>query len=200
MPKTMQLTHSRRSVRNLLTLAMAMMPLFGIANPVPEIIDDFSDENLNQLGFPRMVIEDTAVGGKSTYIQTVASGAISMKGDLVPPRGQPGWVSLVFPLSPDGSPVDLSAYEGVRLRIRVQQGMLSLSVNSTEVVNYDYHAALLEAGGAKYSELKIPFKSLKRAWSEATSLNTQTIASISLTAVGIQPGAFAYELAEIGFY
>lgn len=196
----MQLTHSHRSVQKLLLLAMAMMPLLGIANPIPEIIDDFSDENLNQLGFPRMIIEDTAVGGKSTYAQTVASGAISLKGDLVPPRGQPGWVSLVFPLSPDGSPADLSAYEGVRLRIRVQQGMLSLSVNSTEVVNYDYHAALIETGGSQYTELQIPFKSLRRAWSEATSLNTQTIASISLTAVGMQPGTFAYELAEIGFY
>jgi hypothetical protein len=191
---------ANRSIRKLLLLAIAVIPALAAATEIPALIDDFSDAQLNQLGLPRMVMDDTAVGGKSSSTLTVREGSALLQGELAPPRGQPAWVSLVFPLSADGSAVDLSAYEGVRLRILVQQGMLSLSVNSTEVVNFDYHAAPVSAGADAITELRIPFKTLKRAWSEPTPLNTRTVASISLVAVGLQPGSFAYEIEELGLY
>ena len=197
------LTHKiRSSLFAMLTIGatLAMTPLLVVAGEVPETLDDFSHDQLNKLGYPRMVMDDTATGGKSTSTQTINNGVLRSEGNLVPPRGQPAWVSLIELLSPDGSPADISQYEGVRLKIHIEKGMLSLSVNSTDVVNFDYHAAMIEAGGKGMTEVKIPFKNMRRAWSEQTKLNTKAVASLSLVAVGLQPGSFAYEVEEIGFY
>ena len=180
--------------------ALLLAPLAVFGNSIPEVVDDFSDEALNSLGHPRMILDDTTAGGKSHSTQTVKDGILTLTGDLVPPRGQPGWVSMIFLLTSDGSPADISQYEGVRLKIHVPYGMVSLSVNSTDVVNFDYHAALIQAGGKEITEVKIPFSSMRRAWSEQTKLNTTSVASVSLVAVGMQPGSFTYEVDEIGFY
>jgi hypothetical protein len=67
---------------------------------------------------------------------------LNAKAKIVPPRGQPGWASEVLLLDPQGLPVDASQYEGIRLRVRIHKGALSVSANSTEVTNYDYHAAV----------------------------------------------------------
>jgi len=200
---TSTLTHKiRHSLFGMLSfgIALAITPLLLVGSEVPDTLDDFSHEQINKLGFPRMVMDDTATGGKSTFTQTITNGVLRLEGNLVPPRGQPAWVSLVELLSPDGSPVDISQYEGVRLKIRIEQGMVSLSVNSTDVVNFDYHAAMIEGGGKGMTEVRIPFKNMRRAWSEQTKLNTKAVASLSLVAVGLQPGSFAYEVEEIGFY
>ena len=180
--------------------ALILTPLAVFGNSIPETLDDFSHEQINKLGYPRMVMDDTATGGKSSSTQTITNGVLRSEGNLVPPRGQPAWVSLIELLSPDGSPADISQYEGVRLKIHVEQGMVSLSVNSTDVVNFDYHAAMIEAGGKGMTEVKIPFKNMRRAWSEQTKLNTKAVASLSLVAVCLQPGSFAFEIEEIGFY
>ncbi len=197
-------THQPRNTFATLILGMALVlaPISLVAegNGVGNLLDDFSDVQNNSLGIPRMIIDDTTAGGKSTSTQTVADGVLSSAGDLAPPRGQPGWVSLILLLGENGTPVDISQYEGVRMNIHVTKGMLSLSVNSTDVQNFDYHAAMIEAGGKGFKEVKIPFKSLRRAWSEQTKLNAESVASVSLVAVGLQPGSFAFEIDEIGFY
>ncbi len=183
-----------------LGIAIALTPMLLMGATIPAMLDDFSNPKNNSLGFPRMILDDTTSGGTSSSTQLVDEGILTLKGDLVPPRGQPGWVSLIFLLSPDGSPADISQYEGVRLKIRIETGMLSLSVNSTDVVNFDYHAAMVEAHGKEFTEVKIPFSALRRAWSEQTKLNTHAIASVSLVAVGLQRSSFAYAVDEISFY
>jgi hypothetical protein len=48
--------------------------------------------------------------------------------------------------------------------------------------------------------VKIPFTSMKRAWSEQTQLNTKTITSFSISAYGLQKSAFDFEVDEVSLY
>lgn len=164
------------------------------------MLDDFSNPDHTSNGAPRILVDDSSVGGKSHLTQSCRDGVFVVEGKIAPARGQPGWVSLVLPLAVEGESADLSRYEGIRLRVRVTRGNLSVSANSTEVENFDFHAAPVPRKGNEITEVRIPFASMKRAWSEQTPLNTATINSISIVATGVQPGAFAYELDEIGLY
>ncbi|MBD5781170.1 CIA30 family protein [Pelagicoccus sp. NFK12] len=171
------------------------------ANATQSLVDDFSDSEANSLGFPRLFADDTAAGGKTTTDYQVSEGTLSAKGNIQPPRGQPGWASAVFLLEASGQAQDLSQYQGIQLKIRIKKGNLSISANSSEVTNFDYHAApIARKAGDAFQEVKIPFDSMRRAWSEQTKLNTKTIASLSLVAYDMQPGAFDFEVEEIRFY
>jgi len=165
------------------------------------LLDDFSDAQNNSLGIQRQFVDDTSVGGNTTTETRVTDGVLNVRGEISPARGQPGWSSSVQLLDPQGLPRDLSGFDGVRLRMKITAGMVSVSANSTEVTNFDYHAAMVvvKTDGA-FHEVKIPFESMKRAWSEQTPLNTSSIASLSIVAFGVQKGAYDFELDEVGFY
>ena len=165
------------------------------------MIDDFSHASNNNLGITRQFLNDSIAGGGTTTAQSVAQGVINAKGDIIPPRGQPGWASLVLPLDAQSLPRDASAFEGVRLLIKINTGSMTISANSTEISNFDYHAAPISVtADGKFHEVKIPFTSMKRAWSEQTPLNTKTITSLSIVAFGLQKSAFDFALDEVTFY
>ena len=164
-------------------------------------VDDFSDPDVTSLGFPRIYITDASAGGQTSLQHRIADGVFAASGDIAPPRGQPGWASTALLLHPEGQAMDASAFEGIRLRVRINAGNLSVSANSTEVTNFDFHAAAVRRQtGDDFHEVKIPFSSMKRAWSEQTKLDPATLASISLVAFDVQQGAFDYEIDEVGFY
>jgi hypothetical protein len=124
-----------------------------------------------------------------------------VKGDLVPGRGVPAFISYVSPLSANGKPKDLTGYLGVRLRVKVTKGILCVQVSSSEIANFDYHTSAPIAGKrGEFQEVRIPFKGMKRAWSEQTVLNLKSVTSVNLISFGLAKDAFAYEVAEIGFY
>jgi hypothetical protein len=179
-----------------LTLALSLSQ----ANGAPALLDDFSHNVRTSVGIDRVVVTDSSTGGSSQLRQSVADGVLTAEGEIKPGRGQLGWVSLVLLLSSTGEPVDLSRYEGIRLRVRVRKGMVSLTANSTEIKNFDFHASLVPRKGDEFHEVRVPFRDMKRAWSEQTPLNPATINSISLVAVDLQKGAFAYDIDEVGFY
>ena len=165
------------------------------------LIDDFSDATNNNLGIPRQFLNDTLAGGSTTTAQEVVQGTITAKGEIIPPRGQPGWASMIFPLDSQSLPKDASAFEGVRLLIKINSGSMSISANSTEITNFDYHAAPITVmADGKFHEVKIPFAAMKRAWSEQTPLNTKTINSLSIVAFGLQKSAFDFAVDEVSFY
>ena len=173
----------------------------AIAGALAPTVDDFSDPNKNSLGIDRQFIDDTAAGGKTKTQHSVEGGVLSARGDILPPRGQPGWASAVLLLDPQGLPQDASAYEGIRLIVRVNKGNLSISANSSEIANFDYHAALVtRQSNGEFHEVKIPFAQMKRAWSEQTPLNTKTLTSLSLVAFDAQKGSFDFEVDEVSFY
>ena len=93
-------------------------------------IDDFSDAKNNSLGIARQFLNDTVAGGNTTTEINVDEGVIRLKGEIVPPRGQPGWASSIFLLDPQGQPSDASEFDGVRLLVKVNVGNISISANS----------------------------------------------------------------------
>ena len=182
-------------------LASIFLSTAVTAAGLDRMVDDFSHATKNNLGIERQFIDDTATGGKSKTQHSIDQGVLTAKGDLVPPRGQPAWASTVLPLDPQGEPKDASGYQGIRLRIRVNRGNLSLSANSTEITNFDYHAApIVVRNDGKFHDVKIPFKNMKRAWSAQTRLNTKTLTSLSLVAFGVQRGSFDFAVDEVSFY
>jgi hypothetical protein len=164
-------------------------------------VDDFGNTNKNSLGFERQFINDTVTGGQTKAQHRVEKGVLFATGEIVPPRGQPGWASIVLLLDPKGLPQDASAHEGIRLRVRVIKGNLSISANSSEIKNFDYHAApVTPPSDGKFHVVNIPFAQLKRAWSAQTPLNPKTLISLSLVAFDVQKGAFDFEIDEVRFY
>lgn len=189
-------------VRRCLTAAALMTvssACFG--GTLSPLVDDFNSTKNNSLGIQRQYMNDAMMGGSTTTEQNVSQGILSVSGTIVPPRGQPGWASSVLPLNQQGLPQDASAFHGIRLLVKVNRGNISISAASTEVTNFDYHAApVTVTPDGKYHEVKIPFSSMKRAWSKQTSLNTETLTSLSIVAYALQADAFAFEVDEVSFY
>lgn len=128
-------------------------------------------------------------------------GIVAMKGTLTPGRGSPRFISIPLILTADGSPQDVSQYEGIRILVKVSQGTLMIQVASSEIVNFDFHtSAPLTRQLSEFTEVRIPFADLKQIWTAQTPLNLQTITSINLVSAGMTPGTFAYEIDEIAFY
>jgi len=187
--------------RALAILAILVVSCASFGEALIPLIDDFDDEVNNSLGIQRQFITDTAVGGGTTAEQSVTAGVLSIKGEIVPPRGQPGWASLVLPLDPQGLAQDASAFEGVLLLVKVMEGNLSVSANSTEVQNFDYHAAPITVRpDGNFHEVRVPFTDMTRAWSEQTRLNLETLGSLSIVAYGVQKSSFKFEIDEVRFF
>jgi len=173
----------------------------SFSGELSSVVDDFSNAKSNNLGIPRQFIDDKIAGGKTHTEIDVSGGKLHIKGEIVPPRGQPGWASSVLLLDAEGRAQDASKFEGVRLLIKVDNGSISVSANSIEVTNFDYHAAMVAVqSDGKFHEVKIPFTLMKRAWSEQTELNAATINGLSIVAFGMQKTSFNYEIDEVGFY
>jgi len=173
----------------------------ALAGAPGPLVDDFTNANKNSLGIERQFVDDTVAGGRTKSQHRVENGVFSAKGEIVPPRGQPGWASTVLLLDAQGLPQSVSRYQGVRLLVRVKHGNLSVSANSSEIKNFDYHAAqVTPKSDGKFHEVKIPFAQMKRAWSAQTRLNTKTITSLSLVAYDVQKGSFDFEVKEVSFY
>ena len=186
------------------TLALSAVLAFScsvLSAPLPALVDDFSHSTDNNLNLPRQFMSDAIAGGKTQMQPKIAAGIMQVKGELLPPRGQPGWASSILPLSAEGTAQDASQFSGIKLLVKIGSGNLNISANSTEVTNFDYHAApVVVAADGKFHEVKIPFNSMKRAWSEQTNLNAATLNSLSIVAFSLQPASFDFEVDEVSFY
>ncbi len=166
----------------------------------PALVDDFSAAGHTSAGAGRLLIDDKGAGSQSHATQRVEHGILHVEGELIPGRGAPAFISVPLLLSADARPQDLGAYEGVRLRVKLLQGVLSLQVASADVQNFDFHSGVVAAKRGEFAEVRLPFKDLKRAWSEQTPLNVKNVTSVNLVAFAMARGAFAYEVDEVGFY
>jgi hypothetical protein len=185
----------------LLTSVLAFGSLTTLASTTPALLDDFSDAKQNSHGLDRILVDDKGAGSQSHATLNCVQGVLAVKGELVPGRGVPAFISLVSLLSAEGKPQDLSGYEGVRLRVKAGKGILSVQVSSTEIQNFDYHtSAPITGKSGEFTEVRVPFKDMRRAWSEQTALNLKAITSINLVSFGLAKDTFAYEVDEIGFY
>lgn len=192
----------RLPVATTLIIALCTLGLTAAhAETTPALLDDFSDAQKNKNGGARLLIDDKTAGSQSHATQKYEDGVLHVQGELVPGRGVPAFISLVSLLAPDVQPQDLSAYEGVRLRVKATKGILSVQVSSTEIQNFDYHTSAPVTGKrGEFTEVRLPFKDMKRGWSEQTPLNLKSITSINLVSFSLAKDSFAYEVDEIGFY
>lgn len=167
----------------------------------PKLLDDYSDAKRNQNGLERLLIDDKTAGSQSRATMKCENGVLSVSGELIPGRGAPAFISVASVLAPEGKPQDMTGYEGVRLRVKVLKGGLSVQVATSVITNYDFHASAPIAGqGGDFQEVRIPFKTMRRAWSEQTALDLKTVTSVNLVAFALARDTFAYEVDEIGFY
>lgn len=183
-------------------LAWWLTPVPVWAEGAPALLDDFSAAEHTTAGAGRLVITDQQAGGQSTATTTFAGGVLHVEGALAPGRGMPGFVSMPLLVAPDGQPRDLSAYEGIRLRVKVLQGVLTVQAASAAIDNFDFHTgpAIIRRRPVAMQDVRIPFAAMRRGWSEQVPLDLKTITSINLVAAGMAPAPFAYEIDEIGFY
>ena len=194
-------TRGKSVTTTLITALLALGSIAVQAAAAPLLLDDYSDPTRNKNGIERLLIDDKAAGSKSHATQKCENGVLAVKGHLVPGRGVPAFISQVSLLSADGKPKDLTGYQGVRLRVKVTKGILCVQVGSSEIDNFDYHTGAPIAGKrGEFQEVRIPFKDMKRAWSEQTVLNLKSITSVNLVSFATATDAFAYEVDEIGFY
>lgn len=165
------------------------------------LLDDYSDPRVNRRGVERISVDDKELGGRSKATVTCENGLLSVKGNLLPGRGVPAFVSQVSLLAAGGKPGDLTGYDGVKLRVKVLQGSLAVQVASTGVTNFDYHtSAPIPGTRGEFQEVRIPFKDLRRGWSPQVPLDLRTITSIQLVSFGMGAGSFAYQMDDLGFY
>lgn len=189
------------SAKTLALTSLLILSNSAVASNPNSVIDDFSNEHKTNAGIERVLINDTSAGGQTTSNLAVSSGVVQLKGEITPPRGQPGWSSLVLPFSATGEIQDASQFSGIRLLVKINHGNISISANSSQVTNFDYHAApIVVSQYGKFHEIKVPFDSMKRAWSEQTKLNTQTLNSLSIVAYGMQKTSYDFEIDEVSFY
>ena len=189
--------------RNMKTFLATIILVGAIAADAaaPPLLDDFSDSKTNKLGGSRLLFDDKSAGSQSRATRRCSNGVMTVKGELVPGRGVPAFISVASPLSVDGKPRDLTGYTGIRLRVKVTKGILSVQVTSSDVTNFDFHSSAPVTGKpGVFHEVRIAFKDLKRAWSPQTALNLKSATGVNLVSFGMEKGAFAYEVDELGFY
>ena len=195
------ITPRRAPVVPSLVLALVVCCSLAARAAAPLLLDDYSDPKHNKNGVERLLIDDKGAGSSSKATQKCDKGVLSVKGDLVPGRGAPAFISLVSLLSADGKPKDMSGYAGVRVRVKITKGTLNVQVASSEVDNFDYHTGVPIAGKpGEFQDVRIAFKDMKRAWSKQTVLNPGSITSVNLVSFGVSKDAFAYEVDEISFF
>lgn len=180
--------------------AWAATPVSSSASvPGAATIDDFSSATRH--GAARFVVDDRALGSHSHATLACKNGVLAVRGELAPGRGVPAFISVPLGLAADWRPVDASAWTGVRLRVKILKGVLTVQVASAGITNFDYHTSgPVAAGREAFQEVRVPFASMKRAWSEQTPLDLKAVTSVNLVAFGMTQDAFAYEVDEIGFY
>jgi hypothetical protein len=171
------------------------------AATAPALLDDCSDPRQTSGGVDRVVANDKELGSQSQATTTCENGVLFVRGELVPGRGVPAFISLVLPLSADFQPHDATAFAGIRIRIKVTKGTITVQAASSAIENFDFHTSgPIAAKRGELQEVRLPFGEMKRGWSEQTPLKLESITSVNLVAFGTARDTFAYEVDEIGFY
>ena len=137
---------------------------------VPEasmLIDDFSDPGrMSALGTFWRGFTDQVMGGVSTAsskIETIdGRPALRLSGD-VSLKNNGGFIQVALPLTGSGAPLDVSAYRGIRLRVRGngETYHLHLRTTTTALPWQYYHAAFPAL--AKWATVELLFEDFEPA-------------------------------------
>lgn len=121
---------------------------------------------------------DTAWGGKSTMSVVYSNGVMQVSGKATPIAGRPALAGLSLAFS-DDAPVDLTAFTGVRVRMKSSTGPLQLKIVTKDISNYDYHAVTIPTIDVPRT-LEFPFTAFKQQWSAPIAWTGKDVGAIAL--------------------
>lgn len=164
------------------------------------LIDDFSDASLkSSVGISWIPQTDKVIGGNSTLAHSNENGVLKVNGSVKPLSGRPGFASFTLQLNTAGKPMDVSAFDGVEVRINVTEGGVGLQLMTPQITNYDYHGRLImPTDGMRV--LKIPFSEFRQMWSAQMPWTGKDMFAIALMVSNFQQLDFAYEIDSVAFY
>ena len=149
---------------------------------------------------------DVGAGGDSTVrfeildSQGTEDPVLSLSGQFGSAFGYP-FVGARTYLTAGNTPVDLSDYEGIRLRVRSDYNF-SLQVLTANVMDYNEFSFQV-TGTAEWRTLEIPFDSLEQSphFGEQVDFSSEAIRGVGFHLTGT-PGAIAPPIVidELGFY
>jgi hypothetical protein len=140
------------------------------SSQVPEaamLIDDFSNPGrMSALGTFWRGFTDQVMGGVSTATAKVETidgrPALRLSGD-VSLKNNGGFIQVALPLTGSGAPLDVSAYRGIRLRVRGNNETYHLHLRTTTtVLPWQYYHAAFPAG-AKWATVELLFEGFEPA-------------------------------------
>jgi hypothetical protein len=162
------------------------------------LLDDFSAARSSS-GAELSFDVDTAWGGASTLRSERRGGTLRVYGKVTPNKGMPGTAGISLHIDGGDAPVDVSAYTGVRIRIKAAKGALALKLVTDGVKNYDYHSFAIAAKPA-VQQLDIPFTQFRQLWSAPIPFTGKDMRGIALWASGFAPGDYDFTIDEISFF
>ncbi|MEL6589131.1 MAG: CIA30 family protein [Bacteroidota bacterium] len=160
------------------------------------LITDFSETNSSW-----QAMSDQIQGGGSSVEMQIEDQQLKASGKLQPTEKMPYcWVMMSRYLQVDQQPVDISNFTGIKLRYRLPQGSMYISLMDERVSNFDYHAFILE-GGEEWQEVEIPFSRLGQNFTRpAMEWKGEKILGIAIGASSPQPMPYAIEVDWIELY
>ncbi|MFK7922661.1 MAG: CIA30 family protein [Bacteroidia bacterium] len=161
-----------------------------------KMISDFSDNSKVW-----QAMSDQIQGGASKVEVNIADGIFHAQGQLQTTTQMPyGWVMISADLNADKQPADISQFEGISIRYKLNKGSMYISMMDERVSNFDYHSFVLESGD-DWQEVQIPFSDLGQNFtSPAMEWLGEKIIGISFGTNGAQPMEFDMEVDWVKFY
>ena len=159
-----------------------------ISSQVPEasmLVDDFSNPGrMSALGTFWRAFTDQVMGGISTAaakIETIdGRPALRLSGD-VSLKNNGGFVQVALPLTGSGAPLDVSAYRGIRLRVRGNGETYHLHLRTTTtILPWQYYHAAFPAG-SKWATVELTFDGFEPA-ALKTKLDPSRLTRIAVVA------------------
>jgi len=164
------------------------------------LLDDFSKTDLTSaFGVKWIRHIDSTRGGKSTIQHEYRDGMLRVWGKLQPVPNTPRFAGFSLDFGQPGTPFDVSAFIGIRLRIKAVSGPLFLKIRTTGVTNRDYHAVSIP-NAPDFQELELPFSQFKQLRSPPVAWTGKDVWSIELLVTGFQPADFEFVVDKIEFY
>ena len=198
-------TYTLLSSLALLLLVLCSCSQSSAAEAAPweqALLDDCgSGSTLSSIGTEWYSSLDAESGGKSSLETSFADGLLKASGSIKPgwPWMGPGRAGLVLPLGDKNQAFDVSAWTGLRLRIKASGPGLLLRLHSSDIRNGDYFAVDIPAS-TDFVSYDFPFQRMGQVMSAQKDWQGKQAFGIEFVAWSFRKAEYAWELDSIEFY
>ncbi|MEP7218914.1 MAG: hypothetical protein ABI876_08345, partial [Bacteroidota bacterium] len=102
-------------------------------------------------------------------------------------------------LDTTATPLDVSGFIGIRLRIKSAKGALAMKAMTSGVKNYDFHAMAIERT-SDFQQFDIPFASLRQIWSAQVPWSGKDMRGVAFWVSGFAPTDYDFTIDSIELY